>query len=205
MQRVVQRAAYLAGLTPQHSEVVQIVHYLPGQEYRPHYDWFNPEDSRYAEKTEVMGNRLLSFFVYLSDCPAGGHTNFPTLGVRFPPQTGAALMWYNIDRHGMLDERTLHAGAPVKEGEKWGMNIWLRERPNTQRFKQVCLVRAAVRVCSGVDGAARVALSLSPSGLSSNGGMQPCPVCGDLVGPVGLCFCKKRYGYEIMDQLPLYL
>ena len=68
---MVQRAAYFAGLSPQHSEVVQVVHYLPGQEYRPHYDWFSPEDGRYATKTAVMGNRLLSFFVYLSGCKAG--------------------------------------------------------------------------------------------------------------------------------------
>eukprot|EP00966_Prymnesium_polylepis_P294571 6802538-Prymnesium_polylepis.1 len=38
-----QRAAYFAGLTPQHAEAVQVVHYRPGQEYRLHYDWFSPQ------------------------------------------------------------------------------------------------------------------------------------------------------------------
>ena len=36
---------------------------------------------------------------------------------------------YNLERDGSLDRKTLHAGEPVVEGEKWGMNIWLRERP----------------------------------------------------------------------------
>jgi prolyl 4-hydroxylase len=60
VMRVVQRAAFLAALSPQHAEAVQVVHYEPGQEYRPHYDWFSPLDKRYAEKTARTGNRLLS-------------------------------------------------------------------------------------------------------------------------------------------------
>ena len=39
VKRAVQRAAYLTGLTPQHAEAVQVVHYQPAQEYRPHFDW----------------------------------------------------------------------------------------------------------------------------------------------------------------------
>jgi hypothetical protein len=27
-----------------------------------------------------------------------------------------------------VDHRVLHAGLPVIEGEKWGMNIWIRQR-----------------------------------------------------------------------------
>ena len=27
-----------------------------------------------------------------------------------------------------VDSRVLHAGLPVLEGEKWGMNVWIRER-----------------------------------------------------------------------------
>jgi hypothetical protein len=63
VKRAVQRAAFLSGLTPQHAEAVQVVHYEPGQQYRPHYDYLNPEDARYEEKTAAMGNRLLSVFV----------------------------------------------------------------------------------------------------------------------------------------------
>jgi hypothetical protein len=33
-----------------------------------------------------------------------------------------------MDREGKLDKATLHAGEAVTSGEKWGMNIWLRER-----------------------------------------------------------------------------
>jgi hypothetical protein len=26
-----------------------------------------------------------------------------------------------------VDSRVLHAGLPVLEGEKWGMNVWIRQ------------------------------------------------------------------------------
>ena len=50
---------------PDELKAVQVVRYLPGQQYRPHHDYFDPSDARYAEKCDDRGNRLLSFFVYL--------------------------------------------------------------------------------------------------------------------------------------------
>merc|ERR1740124_793508 len=104
--RAVQRAAYLTGLTPQHAEAVQVVHYQPAQEYRPHFDWFSGSDARLAEKLAVRGNRLVSVFVYLQLPEAGGRTAFPQLQESFQPRAGGALVWYNLDRHGTADERT---------------------------------------------------------------------------------------------------
>jgi hypothetical protein len=34
-----------------------------------------------------------------------------------------------MNRDGQVDPRVLHAGLPVTEGQKWGMNVWIRERP----------------------------------------------------------------------------
>ena len=76
------------------------------------------------------GNRLVSVFVYLSGCPKGGETQFHMLDLAVSPVCGNALIWLNIDKRNQLDGRTLHSGCPVLEGEKWGMNIWLRQRPH---------------------------------------------------------------------------
>ena len=35
----------------------------------------------------------------------------------------------NVERSGLLDARTLHAGRPVLVGEKVGLNVWMRQRP----------------------------------------------------------------------------
>jgi prolyl 4-hydroxylase len=41
---------------------------------------------------------------------------------------GTAIFWYNVDPDGVVDDMTLHAGAPVVQGTKVGLNIWTRER-----------------------------------------------------------------------------
>ena len=35
---------------------------------------------------------------------------------------------YNTTRDGKVDDRVLHAGLLVVAGEKWGMNVWIRQR-----------------------------------------------------------------------------
>ncbi|KAK3240283.1 hypothetical protein CYMTET_49869 [Cymbomonas tetramitiformis] len=132
VREVVQRAAYLTSLKPSHSEPVQVVHYTPGQEYRPHMDWFDPSGANFTKTVQNGGQRLVTVFCYLTDCKKGGCTYFPELDKRFTPIQGAALMWYNMDRKGNEDRRTLHAGEPVEEGEKWGMNIFLRANPRNR-------------------------------------------------------------------------
>ena len=191
VRRAMQRAAFLAGLSPQHAEAVQIVHYQPGQEYRPHYDWFSPEDRRYSSKTAVQGNRLVSVFVYLSECAVGGHTGFPLLGTSFAPERGGALIWYNLDRHGLPDDRTLHAGEPVGSGDKWGMNIWLRERarPGTRRAPGTIAADLVPSIRAGGDVVVDVRLRCVHAASS----VAPCARCGDPTSPIGLCLCKSNY------------
>ena len=84
-----------------------------------------------AERMGTAGNRLVSVLVYLTCAAEGGETHFTSLGLNVTPTPGAALLWHNVDRHGQLDRRTLHCGRPVLAGEKWGMNIWFRQRPLT--------------------------------------------------------------------------
>lgn len=223
VQRAVQRAAYLCGLTPQHAEAVQMVHYLPGQEYRPHFDWFSPRDVRFPEKTRETGNRLISFFIYLSGCEAGGRTSFPRLQYSATPERGSGLMWYNLDRNGIPDERTLHAGCPVEKGEKWGLNIWMRERPKRPSPPRVkltlsisfppCMKEARMQssVWSPSGGwveqksspvTAATALDAESCQHSVHVSMSVrkplhlparCAGCGDVDTPVGLCLCRQRY------------
>lgn len=200
VMRAVQRAAYLAGVAPQHSEAVQVVHYEVGQQYKPHYDWFSKE-ARSADRVDGRGNRLLSLFVYLALPEAGGRTGFPQLRQSFQPGAGGALAWYNLDRHGVTDERTLHAGEPVTRGEKWGMNIWLREGPAAPRRPRVALALRA----EGSGGAVRAELSL-PTAAQQQGAAdaaQRCSRCGDAATPLGLCLCKAQYEGALSDAAVL--
>lgn len=45
-------------------------------------------------------------------------------GVLFHPIAGNAIFWVNLHANRTGDERNIHAGLPVIEGEKIAMNIW---------------------------------------------------------------------------------
>jgi hypothetical protein len=113
------------------------MHYLPGQEFQPHFDIvINPDAPDYEEQLAKGGQRVLTFLVYLNDDYEGGETEFPALGARWKGRKGEALFFWNVAPDGALDERTLHAGLPVTSGEKWMLSQWIRGLPqalNTEK------------------------------------------------------------------------
>ena len=115
-----------AGINPQYAEPLAILRYRPGQEYKPHYDWLN-EASLMRDPLRQAGQRIATVLVYLNDPVSGGHTVFPRLGLDVSPRQGDLLYFSNIDSRGQPSRETLHAGAPVTEGEKWISSLWIRE------------------------------------------------------------------------------
>ena len=126
----IQRAAYLSKVLPSHAEPAQVVRYLPGQKYNEHHDFFDRAAPSFAAKTLVGGQRLTTVLAYLREPDSGGRTSFPSLRMGFDPRKGDALLWWNLKEDGREDVMTLLAGEPEVSGEKWAMNLWLRERPN---------------------------------------------------------------------------
>lgn len=123
--RIEQRLAGLLGVPVNHGEGLQILHYLPGQEYEPHFDWFDPEQPGYEAITAVGGQRIASVVMYLNTPAQGGGTAFPEIGLSVTARRGSAV--YFAYEGG--DRSSLHAGLPVQRGEKWIATKWLRERP----------------------------------------------------------------------------
>jgi prolyl 4-hydroxylase len=126
----IQRAAYLSKVFPSHAEPAQVVRYLPGQKYNKHHDYFDRAAPSFYAKTKNGGQRLTTVLAYLREPDRGGRTSFPRLNTGFDPKKGDALLWWNLTEDGREDVMTLHAGEPVLAGEKWALNLWLRERPN---------------------------------------------------------------------------
>ncbi|KAB8437432.1 hypothetical protein FH972_025110 [Carpinus fangiana] len=122
----------------------------PYGHYSHHYDWAAPGGK---EGRRRAGGRQSSFMAWLNNPQKGGGTNFPRLplpadthsstsewcrfvecgpeatnkydGTTFKPIKGNAVFWENFQwDDGGLVEQTWHAGLPVEEGEKWGLNVW---------------------------------------------------------------------------------
>lgn len=120
-----QRLADLLGVPVNHGEALQVLHYQPGQEYEPHYDWFDPELPSYEPITEIGGQRIASVVIYLNTPVEGGGTAFPEVGVTVTARRGSAVYF----AYEAGDLNSLHAGLPVIRGEKWIATKWLRQRP----------------------------------------------------------------------------
>lgn len=114
------RMAALVGVPFTQAEPLVVLKYLPGQEYKPHFD--------YVPNADTRGQRIATALLYLNEPAGGGETDFPRLGIRVTPQRGKAIGFYNCDANGAPDSRTLHAGLPVTQGEKWLATLWFRER-----------------------------------------------------------------------------
>lgn len=115
-------AAFVAKKTgyPISNQQWQIVHYEPGQQYKVHHDGIG---------------RMYTMFVYLNTVGGGGgETEFPNLDRKFKPVLGEAVLWknYKVEKWMGLewmvrDKRARHAGLSPKQGEKWGINVWVTD------------------------------------------------------------------------------
>jgi len=123
-----QRIAELTGHPVEHGEPLQILHYLPGAEYKPHYDWFDPAQAGNQAVLAQGGQRVATVVMYLNDVESGGSTVFPQVGLDVLPRKGNAVFFAYKNPGEAPDPRSLHGGTPVAAGEKWIATKWIRER-----------------------------------------------------------------------------
>ncbi len=126
LERIERRLAKLVDWPYEHGEGLQVLHYGPGQEYEPHYDWFDPAAPGAGALLERGGQRVATIVMYLNDPECGGGTSFPDAHLEIGAARGSAL-FFSYDRPHAAT-RTLHGGMPVVRGEKWVATKWLRER-----------------------------------------------------------------------------
>ena len=127
---VADRISEMVRMPLDNAEPFQVVHYKVGQEYNYHYDSFDESDIGFNEEyTKNGGQRLITVLGYLRDVPKGGETGFSRLGVNIQPRRGSIIVWWNVEPNTTKREiKSLHAGLPVLEGEKYAFNLWFREK-----------------------------------------------------------------------------
>ena len=126
IQRIEQRIARLLRWPVENGEGLQVLNYQPGAEYKPHYDYFDPNEPGTPTILRRGGQRVGTLVMYLNQPEKGGGTSFPDLHMEVAPQRGNAVFFSYERPHPST--RTLHGGAPVIAGEKWIATKWLRER-----------------------------------------------------------------------------
>lgn len=126
VRRVEARIARLLGWPQQNGEGLQVLCYGPGDQYKPHYDYFDPVEPGTPAILQRGGQRVATLIMYLQEPAQGGATVFPSVKINVLPKRGNAVFFSYPRAHP--SSRTLHGGEPVTAGEKWIATKWLRER-----------------------------------------------------------------------------
>ncbi|KQT08858.1 2OG-Fe(II) oxygenase [Ramlibacter sp. Leaf400] len=126
VRRIESRIARLVNWPEENGEGLQILHYRPGAEYKPHYDYFDPKEPGTPTILKRGGQRVATLVMYLGEPEKGGGTTFPDVHLEVFPKRGHGVFFSYERPHPST--RTLHGGAPVLAGEKWIATKWLRER-----------------------------------------------------------------------------
>lgn len=118
----------LLGINSKCGETIQGQRYLPGQEFKPHNDWFYVDQPYWDVERKRGGQRSWTAMAFLNSVKEGGETHFVEVGASIEPKPGVLLVWNNALPDGTPNPNTLHAGTPVKQGEKYVITKWYRTR-----------------------------------------------------------------------------
>lgn len=118
----------LLGLDSKIGEAIQGQRYLPGQQFKPHNDWFYTSEKYWQYERKRGGQRSWTAMAFLNEVEEGGETHFTDIGIKIEPKPGVLLIWNNALPDGTPNEGTMHAGTPVIRGTKYIITKWYRTR-----------------------------------------------------------------------------
>ncbi len=116
------------GIHWSYTDVTQGQRYDLEQEYKAHYDYFEPGTHQYQVFCQFLGQRTWTFMIYLNDVEEGGGTRFRRLEKTIMPEKGKAVIWNNLKADGSVNPYTIHHGMKVRKGSKYIITKWFRER-----------------------------------------------------------------------------
>ncbi|MFN3819812.1 prolyl hydroxylase family protein [Blastomonas sp.] len=123
-----EKLSALSGIDRRFGETMQGQRYAVGQEFKAHTDYFEPGGQDFERYTSVAGQRTWTFMIYLNEPVAGGATRFKTIDKSIKPETGKLVAWNNRRPDGSLNPATIHHGMKVREGAKYVITKWYREK-----------------------------------------------------------------------------
>ena len=118
----------ILGMNSTCGEPIQGQRYLPGQQFKPHNDWFYTSEKYWQLERKRGGQRCWTAMVFLNEVEEGGDTHFTEVGIKIAPKPGVLMLWNNALPDGTPNEGTMHAGTPVVKGVKYVITKWYRTR-----------------------------------------------------------------------------
>ena len=138
VKNVETRICQFCNVDPCMLEQLQVVRYLPKQQFDYHYAWFDPNLKEGRKEMERGGQRRYTIFIYLNNLTDkeyklneklntnSGKTCFKKYNLCISPKEGLGVFWKNIVNN-KLNYDSLHAGIAPQYSTKYGLNVWIRE------------------------------------------------------------------------------
>jgi len=131
VEAVCHRIAQASGEDISQQEILGVLCYQPGQEYKPHSDFLKPDVLGNNPEVDRAGQRIKTFLIYLNEGFEGGETEFPKLGLALKGKKGDGILFSNVTDSGQESTLSFHAGRPVLGGEKLITTMWIRDKKYT--------------------------------------------------------------------------
>ena len=128
-QEIDSRIANFLGLHIMLGEPMQGQRYAPGQEFKAHTGYFEPDGADYQTHCAASGQRTWTAMIYLNEPDAGGATRFKVIDKIIRPERGKLLCWNNRLPGGQVNGNSLHQGMKVRAGVKYVITKWFRDYP----------------------------------------------------------------------------
>lgn len=122
------RISELMNCPVENGEGLQVLRYGRNAKNTPHFDFLVPSNQANIESIARSGQRISTLVIYLNNVISGGETVFPEIGLSVLPKKGNAVYFEYTNSLRQVDMKSIHAGAPVFEGEKWAVTKWMREK-----------------------------------------------------------------------------
>ncbi|MBY0455411.1 MAG: 2OG-Fe(II) oxygenase, partial [Burkholderiaceae bacterium] len=91
VQTIEERIARVLHWPIENGEGLQVLHYRPGAQYQPHYDYFDPAEPSTSGILRRGGQRVGTLVLYLNTPEQGGSTTFPGIQLEVVAQRGNAV------------------------------------------------------------------------------------------------------------------
>lgn len=110
-------------------EPMQFQYYKVGNQFKAHWDYFDPKDEMYKKDLDKNGQRTWTFMLYLNNTDKGGETEFVKLNKIIKPVQGRAVIWNSMNHdYSKVNSNTKHRGIPIEKGYKYIITKWFRTK-----------------------------------------------------------------------------
>jgi len=128
VKNIISRVCDLTNTPFENAENLQVVKYEKDGYYNEHFDSVTNTSGNAKFFLSQGGHRIITMLIYLNDDFTEGGTRFVVLNKDIKPPKYHGILFHTLDKNkNRCHPKALHAGLPIKSGNKYIANVWIRQ------------------------------------------------------------------------------